>query len=150
MLAAARRKSASAPPWALHCSHRRRIGLSRSAYYSLGSPELLARCKYVVHAVARPWLTCGSDSVKATANTAKHGVSFAEAQTVFLDERAWLIDDPEHSHEEARFLLLGLSVRLRVLVVVHAYREATGVIRIISARRATPRERQQYVQGDSR
>ena len=90
------------------------------------------------------------DSAKAKANVAKHGVSFAEAQTVFLDERARLIEDPEHSHEEARFLLLGLSVRLRVLVVVHAYRESTGIIRIISARRATPRERQQYVRGDSR
>ena len=88
------------------------------------------------------------DSAKAKANVAKHGVSFPEAQTVFLDERARLIDDPEHSHDEARFVLLGLSVRLRVLVVVHAYREATGIIRIISARRATPRERQQYVQGD--
>ena len=90
------------------------------------------------------------DPAKARVNVAKHGVSFAEAQTVFLDDRARLIDDPEHSHDEARFLLLGLSVRLRVLVVVHAYREAAGVIRLISARRATPRERQQYVQGDSR
>ena len=90
------------------------------------------------------------DSAKAKANVSKHGVSFAEAQTVFLDERARLIDDPEHSHDEARFILLGLSVRLRVLVVVHAYRQATGIIRIISARRATPRERQQYVQGGSR
>jgi uncharacterized DUF497 family protein len=90
------------------------------------------------------------DPAKARANAAKHGVSFAEAQTVFLDDRARLIDDPEHSPNEARFLLLGLSVRLRVLVVVHAYRETTGVIRLISARRATPRERQQYVQGDSR
>lgn len=87
------------------------------------------------------------DASKAKANLTKHGVSFAEAQTVFLDERARLIDDTDHSHEEARFLLLGLSVRLRVLVVVHAYREAAGVIRIISARRATPRERRQYVQG---
>jgi uncharacterized DUF497 family protein len=90
------------------------------------------------------------DPAKAKANAARHGVSFAEAQTVFLDDRARLIDDPEHSHDEPRFLLLGLSVRLRVLVVVHAYREATGIIRLISARRATPRERQQYVQGDSR
>ncbi len=88
------------------------------------------------------------DPAKAKVNTAKHGVSFAEAQTVFLDDRARLLDDPDHSHSEARFLLLGLSVRLRVLVVVHAYREATGVIRLISARKATPRERQQYVQGD--
>ena len=90
------------------------------------------------------------DTTKAKANLAKHGVSFAEAQTVFLDERARLIDDPEHSDSEARFLLLGLSVRLRVLVVVHAYREASGVIRLISARRATPRERQQYAQENSR
>lgn len=90
------------------------------------------------------------DPAKAKANATKHGVTFAEAQTVFLDDRARLIDDPEHSHNEARFLLLGLSVRLRVLVVVHAYRETTGVIRLISARKATPRERQQYVQGDSR
>ncbi len=90
------------------------------------------------------------DPAKARTNIRDHGVSFAEAQTVFLDDRARLIDDPEHSHDEARFLLLGLSVRLRVLVVVHAYREATGVIRLISARRATPRERQQYGQGDSR
>jgi uncharacterized DUF497 family protein len=89
------------------------------------------------------------DPAKAKANAAKHGVSFAEAQTVFLDDRARLIDDPAHSHDEARFLLLGLSVRLRVLVVVHAYREATGIIRLISARRATPGERRQYVQGDS-
>ena len=85
------------------------------------------------------------DSAKAKANVTKHGVSFAKAQTVFLDEHARLLDDPAHSLREARFLLLGLSVRLRVLVVVHAYRETTGIIRIISARRATPRERQQYV-----
>lgn len=90
------------------------------------------------------------DSAKAKTNVTKHGVSFAEAQTVFLDKRARLLDDLEHSTDEARFLLLGLSVRLRVLVVVHAYREATGIIRIISARRATPQERRQYVKGDSR
>ena len=90
------------------------------------------------------------DPAKAKANATKHGVSFAEAQTVFLDDRALLIDDPGHSQNEARFVLLGLGVRLRVLVVVHAYREAGGVIRLISARRATPRERQRYVQGESR
>ncbi|NOT43367.1 MAG: BrnT family toxin [Acidobacteria bacterium] len=88
------------------------------------------------------------DPAKARANVTKHGVSFAEAQTVFLDDRARVIDDPEHSCDEARFVLLGVSIRLRVLVVVHAYREAAGIIRIISARRATPRERRQYVQGD--
>ena len=79
------------------------------------------------------------DPAKAKVNAAKHGVSFTEAQTVFLDDRARLIDDPEHSQNEARFVLLGLSVRLRVLVVVHAYREAAGSIRLISARRASTR-----------
>jgi uncharacterized DUF497 family protein len=90
------------------------------------------------------------DPAKAAANARRHGISFAEAQTVFLDERGRLLDDPEHSADEDRFILLGLSVRLRVLVVVHAYREASGVVRIISARRATPRERRQYGGGGSR
>jgi uncharacterized protein len=92
-------------------------------------------------------LTFTWDPAKAKANEKKHGVSFREAQTVFADERARLIDDPEHSAEEERFILLGLSARLRVLVVVHAYWEAADVIRIISARKATPRERAQYAQG---
>jgi uncharacterized protein len=87
------------------------------------------------------------DLSKARTNERKHGVSFVEAQTAFLDERARLLDDPEHSAEEHRFILLGLSARLRVLVVVHAYHEAAGLIRIISARKATPRERTQYEQG---
>jgi len=71
-------------------------------------------------------------------------VAFAEAETVFADEHAQLIDDPDHSTEEDRFLLLGLSARLRILVVAHTYREAEGMIRIISARRATRRERDIY------
>jgi uncharacterized protein len=90
------------------------------------------------------------DPAKARANEKKHGVSFDEAQTVFVDERARLLDDPDHSVDEERFILLGLSTRLRVLVVVHAYWEAAEVIRIISARRATRRERAQYAQGGSR
>jgi len=95
-------------------------------------------------------VSCPPSGYAPKANVSKHGVSFAEAQTVFLDDRARLLDDPEHSTDESRFLLLGMSVRLRVLVVVHAYREATGIIRLISARRATPRERRQYQEGDSR
>jgi uncharacterized DUF497 family protein len=87
------------------------------------------------------------DPLKARTNEKKHGVTFVEAQTAFLDERARLLDDPEHSTEEHRFILLGLSARLRVLVVVHAYHETAGLIRLISARRATPRERTQYEQG---
>jgi uncharacterized DUF497 family protein len=89
------------------------------------------------------------NAAKARANEQKHGVSFLEAQSVFLDENARLLDDPAHSTDEARFVLLGLSSRLHVLVVVHAYREAAGVIRIISARRATPRERTQYERAGS-
>ena len=90
------------------------------------------------------------DPVKAKANERKHGVSFVEAETVFVDEDARLLTDPEHSADDDRFLLLGLSSRFRVLVVVHAYRETEGLIRIISARKATPRERAQYEQGERR
>ena len=84
------------------------------------------------------------DPRKATANRRKHGVSFEEAATVFSDEAARLIADPEHSDHEHRFVLLGLSATLRILVVVHCYRETDDVIRIISARKATRRERGQY------
>lgn len=84
------------------------------------------------------------DPRKALANAAKHGVSFEEARSVFADERAKLIDDPDHSEEEDRFILLGLSSSLRVLIVCHCYREDDGVIRVISARKATPREAKFY------
>ena len=81
---------------------------------------------------------------KDAENQRKHGVSFEEARTVFADEYALLLDDPDHSGGEERFILLGLSARFRVLVLVHAYREPEDTIRIISARKATRRERQQY------
>jgi len=86
------------------------------------------------------------DPRKSRANKAKHGVSFEEARTAFLDEHARVIPDPQHSDDEDRFVLLGLSVRLRLLVVCHYYREADQVIRIISARRADPTERCQYAE----
>jgi uncharacterized DUF497 family protein len=82
---------------------------------------------------------------KAEANLRKHGVSFEEAQTVFFDDAALLYDDPDHSNDEQRLLLVGPSAGLRVLVVVHCYRESDEVIRIISARKATSRERRAYV-----
>ena len=85
------------------------------------------------------------DHRKAAANLRKHGVSFDDAQSAFSDERARLIDDPDHSSDEARFLLLGLGSSLRLLVVAHCYREAGGVIRIISARKATREEQQFYL-----
>ena len=74
------------------------------------------------------------------------GVTFAEAETVFLDEEALLIADPEHSDNEGRFVLLGLSARLRTLVVCHCYRERDSIIRIISARKADRQERARYEQ----
>ena len=86
------------------------------------------------------------DPRKDRANHRKHGISFEEARTVFTDEYALLIDDPDHSVTEDRFVLLGLSVRLRVLVVVHGYRGRDDVIRIISARRATRPERDRYLE----
>lgn len=81
------------------------------------------------------------DARKEAQNRRKHGVSFTEAETVFSDEHALLVDDPD---QEDRFALLGLSARLRTLVVVHCYREQEAVIRIISARKATRRERDIY------
>jgi uncharacterized protein len=84
------------------------------------------------------------DPKKDAANQRKHGVSFDEATTVFSDEHALLIDDPDHSEDEERFILLGLSSALRTLVVCHCYREADSVIRLISARKATRTEREEY------
>ena len=84
------------------------------------------------------------DPRKDAANQRKHGISFEEARSVFADEHALLVDDPDHSAAEDRFILLGLSARFRILVVVHAYRARDDVIRIISARRATRPERTRY------
>jgi len=84
------------------------------------------------------------DPAKARIDLRKHGVSFEEAETVFYDDHALLLDDPEHSGDEDRFVLLGLSSRFRVLVVAHTYREHDAVIRLISARRATKAEQAGY------
>jgi uncharacterized DUF497 family protein len=84
------------------------------------------------------------DLRKARSNLAKHRVSFEEARTVFLDENARLIDDPDHADKEERFVLLGYSFQARCLIVSHCYREADSVIRLISARCATPNEEEMY------
>ena len=84
------------------------------------------------------------DEAKAAENLRKHGVSFEEGSTAFADENARLKHDPEHSQQEDRFILLGFSARLRLLIVCHVYRENDAVIRIISTRKATPNERKQY------
>lgn len=87
------------------------------------------------------------DPAKARLNLRRHRLAFEEAQTAFADEHALIIDDPEHSADETRLVLLGMSARLRVLVVVHVYRVAPDTIRIISARRATRSERHTYAKG---
>jgi uncharacterized protein len=84
------------------------------------------------------------DRQKAASNLAKHRISFEEAQTVFLDENARLIDDPDHSHNEERFVLIGYSLPARCLVVSHCYRENDSTIRLISARCATKPEEMSY------
>ena len=83
---------------------------------------------------------------KAQRNLTKHGVSFEEARTVFADPLAVTIDDPDHSHEEQRYLTKGLSKRQRLIVVAHT--ERGGRVRIINARAVTPAERKQYESGE--
>jgi len=80
------------------------------------------------------------DNQKEKSNLTKHGISFDEAKTVFYDDNARLIFDPDHSNHEERFILLGLSIKLNILVVVHCYKEKEKNIRIISARKATKNE----------
>lgn len=84
------------------------------------------------------------DENKNRINQKKHGISFDEATTVFYDEEALVIDDPEHSEEEERFIILGLSSRANLLVVCHCCRDSDTVIRIISARKATRTETGYY------
>ena len=84
------------------------------------------------------------DENKNQINQRKHGVSFSEANTVFYDEEALVIDDPEHSEQEDRFIILGLSNKANLLIVCHCYRESDTVIRLISARKATKTESKYY------
>jgi len=84
------------------------------------------------------------DKQKAKSNFAKHKIAFAEASTVFEDEKSRLITDPAHSLDEDRFIIIGFSLNLRLLVVCHCYRDNDEIIRIISARKATKKETIQY------
>lgn len=84
------------------------------------------------------------DPHKARSNERKHGVSFEEAQSVFFDEHGLLLEDPDPDDPEERFILLGLSAALRLLLVCHCLREGGQLIRIISARRAKKTEGKQY------
>ena len=84
------------------------------------------------------------DQKKNSSNAKKHGVSFEEAQTTFYDDQAIVFDDPDHSDEEDRFIIVGTNHKLNTLVVCHCYREKETIIRIISARKATKEEEQYY------
>ena len=84
------------------------------------------------------------DENKNTINKRRHRISFEEAQTVFYDAEALVIPDPEHSQDEERFIILGMSRRAKLLVVCHCYRASETVVRIISARKATRNESAQY------
>jgi uncharacterized DUF497 family protein len=84
------------------------------------------------------------DKGKGAANLKKHGIGFEEAKSVFLDDRAKLIPDPDHSIDEERFVLLGFSSNSKLLVVCHCYRSQFKVIRLISVRKATRQEAKNY------
>ena len=129
--------------WRVPFPHRHKSGHIFTASLSrLFGHYCVVRMQYVrfdVDELRFEW-----DPAKARLNRRKHGVAFEEAQTVFADEDAVLVADPVHSASEDRFYLLGLSARLRVLVVVHCYRVDDELVRLISARKARSSERAQY------
>jgi uncharacterized DUF497 family protein len=111
-------------------------------YIDLLSIDFIDYCTYTVF---MPYLSFIWDPQKNRQNSSKHdGIDFEEAKTVFYDENARLIYDPEHSIDEDRFIILGLSNKLRLLIVCHCYKESESVIRIISARKATTKEAKIY------
>ncbi|MBQ7500962.1 MAG: BrnT family toxin [Clostridia bacterium] len=87
------------------------------------------------------------DNNKNELNKKKHGISFEEAKTVFYDDDAIVFDDPDHSIEEERFLILGVTFNEKLCIVSHCYRDKDNVIRLISARKATRIEAMVYYQG---
>ena len=84
------------------------------------------------------------DEEKQRINIKKHGITFIEAATVFDDEGALIINDPDHSPNEDRFIIMGFSENARILIVCHCYRSDDSIIRIISARKAQRKERKEY------
>ena len=84
------------------------------------------------------------DALKQKANSTKHGISFEEAKTVFSNPHARIIHDPDHSSEEDRFILLGMSQKMNILVICHCYKQTDEIIRIISARKASKIESKYY------
>lgn len=88
------------------------------------------------------------DENKNQANIKKHGISFEEAVTVFKDNSALILNDEIHSTDEDRFIIIGFSYKLNILVVCHCYRQNETVIRIISARKSTKTERNVYLEDE--
>lgn len=84
------------------------------------------------------------DEAKNRLNRKKHGIWFEEAQTVFVDEKARVFYDEDHSHHEERYIIVGTSAVSRLLVVVHCFRQSKNTVRIISARKATSKEKMAY------
>ena len=113
-------------------------------YCQLPAASPLDKRANITYTVCMYELRCEWDEAKNRANKRKHGVSFEEAQSVFLDENAIRFFDPDHSSDEDRFLMLGMSWALRVLVVCHCFRVDDSVIRIISARKANKKEASGY------
>ena len=99
---------------------------------------------YTIHMITYGFITFEWDDRKAEANYKKHEVSFKEASTIFYDPHALVIDDDAHSHNENRFIIVGVSSVARVLTVCHCYKETNERIRIISARKATKNEENEY------
>ena len=87
------------------------------------------------------------DDTKNEINLKKHGIDFDEAKTVFYDERGIVFDDPDHSTDENRFIILGRSINSNICMVCHCFRKDDEVIRIISARKATRKEVDRYAKG---
>jgi uncharacterized DUF497 family protein len=104
----------------------------------------LGKHNYVIITAPIKKLVFTWDPAKAASNERKHGISFEEARTVFYDDNARLDHDPDHSDDEDRFIILGVSSKLRILVDCHCYRANDAEIRLISARKATKKERKQY------
>ena len=90
------------------------------------------------------------DESKNQTNIKKHGISFEEASSVFYDDEALIITDESHSEKEDRFVMIGFSYKFNLLVVCHCYRQNETIIRIISARKATKRERKEYLKYEER
>lgn len=131
------------PAFATTNESPRRSTEAEGAWIEFTVPRPLRRT-YIVLTFSMNALRFEWDELKAQRNRWKHGVSFEEAQTAFADDFAILLADSLHSYGEERFYLLGLSAGLRLLVVIHAYRAGDEVVRLISARTATPSERAQY------